>query len=685
MALITIGNLRAMLYMRLSVRFCPLAKMSRKVCVRVKPTEEFASDFISFGEDGQSITVKSLKKHPRSFLKHQISSYSFRFATILQNADQQTMFNLTTKSAVDAALAGTPGCILCNGGPKSGKTYTLNGNEGNDYGNRGLIPRAIAYLFQKLATQPELGVKVRCSFIEFLNEQLFDILNAFNGQPAKDLKITESKTGSISVKNLFAPVITDEQSGLERLFMGTAYRAMNPMHLQATDVFTLWLDSDVPQPETGKPLHAKIHFVDIASTIKFETSNRESEEFHRQASINRTMTVLERVLIADEHIPYRSCPLTHFLKDSLPNRCMIAHVAFDSGSLPATLGTLKFASRVQGETSDDILNLKEHKDSQIRRLQKEIDEVRAQLRVKNPAMSFCEPDRQEKQALAETVTSYLSDALPQFPVRSIYEIRAALQLMKDQYRTQKVAVEEQLREKYVFAVKPPEAPKPVDQTREVNEGVSGPIEDGVAFFPLVPTDKELWTIYRQTEGADLDKSITQKKAEVVEGKKKKREVALVVNGFKDKIDQLKGKLDEKQKNRLPPIDGVMVIDEEELHIRQSLRDVKKQYKEAMAEFTELKNAEEQLLAEIEDEENQLSRAFDNWIEERDRQEEAAQEEEEDNEELLDKEERRERREYQRTIEKDPKAGPYFFAYKKVQKILEREFRANGTRRQPVTE
>lgn len=658
---------------------------SRTVYVRVKPTEEFAEDFVKIGEDGQSVTIKSLTKPKRSFLKHQISSYSFQFASILQNADQQSMFNLTTKPAIDNAINGVSSCILCNGGPGSGKTHTLNGPQ-NNYAERGLIPRAIAYIFQRLATQPELGITVRCSFTEFLNEQLFDVLNAFNGQPAKELKIVEAKNGRISVKNLFMPVINDEQSGLERLFMGNALRALNPIHLQTTSLFTIWFDSDIPQPTTEKPLHTKLHFVDMASPVKFETSNRESEEFHRQASINRTMTILERVLIATEHIPYRSCPLTHFLKDSLPNRCIIAHVAFDSASLPATLGTLKFASRVQGETSDDILNLKEHKESQIKRLQKEIESMRSQLRVKNPSLPFCEPDRQEKQALAETVTSYLSDALQQFPIRSLYEVRAALVIMKEQYRAQRVTVEEQLREKYVFTVKPPEVSQTVNQSLDAsNEAQQLSPDAGIAFFPLVPSDDELWSLYKNLEGSSLDTEITSKKDEVASQKKQKREIAIVVNDLKAKIDGLKAKLDEKEKNRLPPIDDVLVIDEEELQIREDLKEVKAQYKEAFAQYCEYQDHEKELLKDIETKEQQMRTNFNAWLEERNKKEVVLTEEEEDNEELLDKEEKREKKEYQKVIEQDPKAGPYFFATKKVQKILEREFRANGTRRQPVTE
>ena len=652
-----------------------------RVIVRVKPTEEFSTEYIKLSEDGQSVTVKSLKEHPRSFLKHQISSYSFHFASILLNVDQQAMFNLTTKQTIDSAFSGNSGCIICCGGPSSGKTYTLNGPS-DDFINRGLVPRAMNYIFQKIQSAPELGIKVRVSYVEFLNEQLFDVLNAFNGQPHKDLKIVEQKSGYIGVKNLLIPPIKDEQNGLERLFAGNAIRNMSNEHLQSTSVFTFWFESSVLQPTTEKPLKTKLHFVDMATPVKFNTFNRETEEFHRLANINRTMTVLERVLIAEEHIPYRSCPLTHFLKDSLPNRCIIAHCSFDNSSLPATLGTLKFASRVQGETSDDILNLKEHKESQIKRLQKEIEEIRNQLKVKNTQLSFCEPDRQERQIISETVTSYLSDATPQFPIRSLYEIRSALQIMKEQYRSQKVSAEEQLREKYVFTVKPPEPVKIEVPIEKINDS---PPEDFSTFFPLIPTENELWVIYRSTTGQTIDKSINEKKNLILENKNKIKEIALLVNNNKNKIDELKEILNNKEKNRLPPIDDILIIDEDELEIRENLREFKKKYKEQFSLYLNKKKIENEINTEILNLEEEMKLSFKIWLENRKKDDTLKLEEEEESEELLDKDERKEKREYQKTIEIDPKSGPFFFARKKIQKILEREFKQNGIRKQPILE
>jgi septal ring factor EnvC (AmiA/AmiB activator) len=116
---------------------------------------------------------------------------------------------------------------------------------------------------------------------------------------------------------------------------------------------------------------------------------------------------------------------------------------------------------------------------------------------------------------------------------------------------------------------------------------------------------------------------------------------------------------------MPPIVDVLAIDEDELKIRQDLREVKHQYKETHQKYCEAKEHEQTLLREIKEQEAELERGFAAWMEEREKQTVAETEEDDESEDLLDKDERRERREYQRVIELDPKAGPFFFADKKV--------------------
>jgi hypothetical protein len=101
---------------------------------------------------------------------------------------------------------------------------------------------------------------------------------------------------------------------------------------------------------------------------------------------------------------------------------------------------------------------------------------------------------------------------------------------------------------------------------------------------------------------------------------------------------------------------VLVINEDELRIRQHLRDVKHQYKEVHQRYCETKEHEQTLLREIEEQEAELERDFAAWMEEREKQTVAETEEEDESEELLDKDEGRERREYQSVIKLDPKAG-----------------------------
>ena len=653
---------------------------SKVVYVRVNPTEEIDEDYISFDEDGQSLTFQSGKNNQHSFMKKSVSSYSFRFSSIFQDTDQNMLFNATTRTITENALNGVSSSIFAIGSKGSGKSYTFTGSQ-IAYRERGIIPRTIAYLFQKIAANPEHEIDVRCSFIEFVNEQLYDVLWAFNGQEPVELKILESKQGKISVKNLFTPKIANEQEGLERLFSGNAQRAMHPEHLQMIYVFTLWLDSTKSPPE-AKPIHSKIHFVEMPTAVNLDPSTMPPNEFQRMSSINKAMTVLEQVLVAGDLVSFRSSPFTHFLKDALDSRTFLVHLNLSTPHLEQALSTLKYASRIQGNSNDDILNRKEHKDTQIARLQREIDEARAQLRVKNPAVTYKEPDREEKQRLSEIVTSYLSDALPQFPINSIAEVTSALALMKDAYRAQRVAVEEQLRERYVFTVKPI-----TPEETGVDEPQYEPLDpdEGIAFFPLPPNEAEMRLIFQSTEGLTVETEITERKTELDEVRAKKREVGAAVNQQKEKIDELRGKIKTLEGHRPPPINGVPFLTEEELKFREELKGVKGEYKSKFAEFSTLKDREIELIDEIQQREDSQNAAFEIWLEEKRRVETKDSEEEEDDEELLDKVERRKRRDFQRAIEEDPTAGPFFNAGWRVKIILEREFRPNGTRRQPIVE
>jgi len=60
------------------------------------------------------------------------------------------VFDAVAKEAVEAATDGFNATILAYGQTGSGKTYTMGSGDGT-YENRGVIPRALTMVFERLA------------------------------------------------------------------------------------------------------------------------------------------------------------------------------------------------------------------------------------------------------------------------------------------------------------------------------------------------------------------------------------------------------------------------------------------------------------------------------------------------------------------------------------------------------
>ena len=119
---------------------------------------------------------------------------------------QHAMFTSTAKPLIDRFLDGFNCTILAYGQTSSGKTFTmtgadLDGDPMDDSNLMGIIPRAVATLFQRArALKEEKGAgwnySLRGSFIEIYNEDLIDLLSD-DGRAGRNVQIRESKDGHI--------------------------------------------------------------------------------------------------------------------------------------------------------------------------------------------------------------------------------------------------------------------------------------------------------------------------------------------------------------------------------------------------------------------------------------------------------------------------------------------------------
>ena len=77
------------------------------------------------------------------------SDHTFLFSNVLMpESTQQRTFETVCKPLVDHVLSGFNACCFAYGQTSSGKTYTIFGEGSQE--RRGMLPRAVEYLFEKI-------------------------------------------------------------------------------------------------------------------------------------------------------------------------------------------------------------------------------------------------------------------------------------------------------------------------------------------------------------------------------------------------------------------------------------------------------------------------------------------------------------------------------------------------------
>lgn len=129
---------------------------------------------------------------------HEPVDYNFDY-TFDTNSEQEDVYNTAVQPIVEMVLKGFNGSIMAYGQTSSGKTHTMVGPDIDDVKNKGIIPRMVGGIFEKIACAPDdVEFTVKVSFIEIYNEKIRDLLD-----PKKfNLRIHEHKDKSIYVKDM---------------------------------------------------------------------------------------------------------------------------------------------------------------------------------------------------------------------------------------------------------------------------------------------------------------------------------------------------------------------------------------------------------------------------------------------------------------------------------------------------
>lgn len=322
---------------------------------RIRPSKR-PSHYLEVDYADHAITL-SIPKSEGGLINNQKERWAFPFSRVLDaSTNQETVFEVVARPVIDSVLEGYNGTIFAYGQTGSGKTYTITGGA-ERYVDRGIIPRAIAYVFQRIGERPDFIFEVRISYLEIYQNSGYDLLDEKHDTKAiEDLpkvSLLEDEEGKTHLRNLSSQLARSEEEALNLLFVGDTNRMISetPMNLASSRshcIFTVSIDARRPDSEVVR--RSKLHLVDLAGSERIKKTGIEGKMLNEAKYINVSLHFLEQVIVAlqekQKFVPYRNSMMTQCLRDSLGGNCrtvMVATLAPEEELIDETISTCRFA------------------------------------------------------------------------------------------------------------------------------------------------------------------------------------------------------------------------------------------------------------------------------------------------------------------------------------------------------
>ncbi|KDO28873.1 hypothetical protein SPRG_05744 [Saprolegnia parasitica CBS 223.65] len=368
-----------------------------KIFLRIKPSKK-ASGFFTWEEDTNGMEYNIPKDVASGLINNSRTNYKFKFDGLIgMTAKQEEVFDRIGRPCVENALSGFNSTIFAYGQTGSGKTFTITGGA-ERYDDRGIIPRSLSLIFEKMKKHPECQISAFISYLEIYNNQGYDLLNEDhqNTKAIEDLpkvSMLEDEDGNCHLRNLSMHRVATEEDALNLLFLGDTNRAVSEtsMNLESSRshcIFTVSLESRKAGSEVI--LRSKLHMVDLAGSERAHKTGAKGKVLREAAYINTSLHYLEMVIVAlhekntkgRTHIPYRNSMMTSVLRDSLGGNCktvMVATASAEKEQTDESLSTCRFAQRVARVRNDAHLNEEVDPAIVIRRLKAQIVELQEEI------------------------------------------------------------------------------------------------------------------------------------------------------------------------------------------------------------------------------------------------------------------------------------------------------------------
>lgn len=105
-----------------------MKRNSVKVCIRTRPTQNFAQDNIAIDEEHSTIQINNDRGDETIIAggpNNKQNLFKFRFDHVFHNASQTTVYDLFARDTVQGVVDGINGAIMSYGQTGSGKSFTV--------------------------------------------------------------------------------------------------------------------------------------------------------------------------------------------------------------------------------------------------------------------------------------------------------------------------------------------------------------------------------------------------------------------------------------------------------------------------------------------------------------------------------------------------------------------------------
>ncbi|OMJ20671.1 Kinesin heavy chain [Smittium culicis] len=289
-------------------------------------------------------------------VKNEEGNLTFSFDRVFgPESNQQILFDYSIKQTVEDVFNGYNGTVFAYGQTGSGKTYTMMGPDIDNDETRGVIPRIVQGIFNKIDQSPNsIEYFVKVSYMEIYMEKIRDLLDPTK----KRLQVHEDKINGVHVKGLTGIFVSSVDEVYDAMKSGGKSRAVahTNMNAESSRSHSI-LQISIKQEDTfdGKIKTGKLFLVDLAGSEKLGKTGATGQTLEEAKKINKSLSALGNVINSltdgkSTHIPYRDSKLTRILQESLGGNSrttLIINCSPSSFNSSETVSTLRFGTRAK--------------------------------------------------------------------------------------------------------------------------------------------------------------------------------------------------------------------------------------------------------------------------------------------------------------------------------------------------